>query len=53
MKARRTSICRCGRPIPVGAWITQHGGRWLCVNCAIALATAGRLGLPERAESGP
>jgi hypothetical protein len=39
MKARRSSTCQCGRLILVGARITRHGGRWLCTDCAIAIAT--------------
>ena len=40
MKARRSSTCRCGRLIRVGDRITRHGGKWLCVECAITTAIA-------------
>ena len=40
MKARRTSTCRCGRLIRVGHRIISLGrGQWICVECAIAIAT--------------
>lgn len=39
MKARRTSTCQCGRTIHVGDRITRHDDRWVCIHCAIAIAT--------------
>ena len=42
MKARRSGTCQCRRLILVGDIITRHDGTWLCVECAIALATAKR-----------
>ena len=35
-KARRSSRVACGHYVTVGAVIVRRGGRWLCLDCALA-----------------
>jgi hypothetical protein len=42
MKARKTTTCQCGRLIQPGHRIVRLNGRWVCIECAIAVAIAKR-----------
>jgi hypothetical protein len=35
-KARRSSRVACGHYVLVGQVIVHRGGRWLCLQCAVA-----------------
>jgi hypothetical protein len=41
-RARKESICACGRLILVRDWIYKISGRWVCGLCALARMRAAR-----------
>ena len=41
-KARRSSVVACRHYVLVGQVIVRRDGRWICLDCALAMVKAAR-----------